>query len=64
MTENIASNTADCAESLYKLVKISGSIQNLLLAKTNIALKLTKDFYMALGENKTLEYINIDFTAK
>ena len=62
MTGNIASNSAVCAESLYKLIKISGSIKNLLLAKTNIALKLTADFFMALGENKTLEYINIDLT--
>jgi hypothetical protein len=36
MTDNKLSNNADTAESLYKLIKISGSIQNLLLGGTNI----------------------------
>lgn len=55
------SNTADTAESLYKLIKISGSLQNLLFGGINIGSKLTIDFYKALGENKTLEHLNLDF---
>ena len=60
MTGNTGSNTADTAESLYKLIKISGSIQNLLLGQVNICLKLKQEFFQALGENKTLEYIDFD----
>jgi hypothetical protein len=38
MTGNTLSNTDETAESLYKLIKISGSIQNLLLGGTNVGL--------------------------
>ena len=60
MTDNLSSNNAETAESLYKLIKISGSIQNLLFGGTNIGLTLTSEFYKALGENKTLEHLNLD----
>ena len=62
ITGNTSSNNAQTAESIYKLLKISGSIQNLLLGRTNIMMTLTEDFMKAMGESKTLEYLNLDFT--
>lgn len=50
----------DCAEALYKLIKISGAIETLILASTGIEAYLTADFFLALGENKTLKTLNID----
>jgi hypothetical protein len=47
-------------EAFYKLIKISGSIKTLLLGGSNIARHLSKDFFMALGESKTMENLNID----
>ena len=61
MTGDKSANNADVAEALYKLLKISGSIQNLLLGGTNILQKLTRDFFIALGESKTMETLNLDF---
>jgi hypothetical protein len=51
---------AETAEALYKLIKISGAIQTLILQNSSVVNQLTEDFYLALGENKTLEYINLD----
>ncbi len=52
----------DTAEALYKLVKISGSLETLVLRNTNINNYLKEEFFIALGENKTLNYLNIDNT--
>ena len=54
--------TNDTAEALYKLVKISGSLETLILRNTNINNFLKEEFFIALGENKTLNFLNIDNT--
>jgi hypothetical protein len=54
---------AETAEAIYKLIKISGAIQTLILKNSSVVLQLTEDFFKALGENKTLEYINLDYTS-
>ena len=59
---NIGGNANVC-EALYKLVKISGSLEHLILNNTNCAPSLTKDFYLALGENKTLKSLHLDSTS-
>ena len=48
------------AEAIYKLIKISGAIETLIFKNTGVQRYLTEDFYKALGENKTLTYINLD----
>lgn len=53
-------NSADTAEALYKLIKISGSLETLILKNTNINNQLKEEFFTALGENKTLHYLNMD----
>lgn len=50
------------AEALYKLIKISGAIEVLNLANSGVAQFFKVDFYKALGENKTLQYLNINGT--
>ena len=50
------------AEALYKLIKISGAIEVLNLANSDVAQFFKIDFYKALGENKTLQYLNINGT--
>lgn len=52
--------SADVAEAIFKLIKISGAIEVLNLGITGINNHLSSDFYAALGENKTLKYINLD----
>ena len=56
----LKTGNAEVAEALYKLIKISGGIETLLLRKTGVQKFLTEDFYKALGENKTLKYLNLD----
>lgn len=58
---NIGGNTNIC-EALYKLVKISGSLENLILNNTGCASSLGQEFFVALGENKTLKSLHIDTT--
>jgi hypothetical protein len=50
----------DTGEALYKLLKISGAIESLIMSRTNVSSYLTVDFMKALGENKTLVYLNLD----
>ena len=50
----------DTAEVLYKLLKISGAIESIIINHTGVSNFLTEDFFKALGENKTLVYLNID----
>lgn len=57
---NMAQTDGETAEALQKLLKISGAIQILLLENCTVLPQLTEEFYKALGENKTLEYINMD----
>ncbi len=53
-------NYAETAEAIYKLVKISGSLETLILKNTGINNILKEEFFIALGENKTLHYLNLD----
>jgi len=43
-----------------KLIKISGAIEVLNLMHSEIAPYLTEEFFIALGENKTLKYLNMN----
>ena len=60
---DMATGTAAMAEALFKLIKISGAIEVLILKNTGVQRYLAEDFYKALGENKTLSYLNLDHTA-
>ena len=51
---NVPLGNNDSGEALYKLIKISGSLEKLLLGNTNIINYLKEEFFIALGENKTL----------
>lgn len=53
-------SSAQTAEAIYKLLKISGAIESLNLSNSGVFRYLTEDFYTALGENKTLNYLNMD----
>jgi hypothetical protein len=44
----------DTAEALYKLIKISGSLETLNMSNTQVGMHLQETFFIALGENKTL----------
>ena len=57
---NVPLSSPDTAEALYKLVKISGSLETLLLENTGINAYLTETFFIALGENKTMHFLNLD----
>lgn len=54
----------DTGEALFKLLKISGAIESLNIHGTGIVNFLTEEFYKALGENKTLVYLNLSSTVK
>lgn len=41
-------------------MKISGSIEHLILNQTECSLGLTKDFFLALGENKTIQSLHLN----
>jgi Ran GTPase-activating protein (RanGAP) involved in mRNA processing and transport len=60
---NIGGNASIC-EALYKLLKISGSLEHLILNNTNAASGMSPDFFMALGENKTLQSLHINTTTR
>ncbi len=53
-------NSSDSAEAIYKLVKISGSLETLILQNTQINNNLKEEFFIALGENKTLTHLNLN----
>ena len=46
-----------------KLIKISGAIETLNLRNTKVEVYLTDEFFKALGENKTLKYLNMNTTS-
>lgn len=45
------------------MLSISGAIETLILKDSSVIGQLTSDFFKALGENKTLSYLNMDRTA-
>ena len=57
---NTASNITETVVSLYKLLKISASIQY-IYAKyiANLNPSLSKEFWVALGENQTLRVLDL-----
>jgi hypothetical protein len=57
---NLTGTNRDTGEALYKLLKISGAIETLLMQNTGVSFHLTEDFFKALGENKTIVYLNLD----
>ena len=47
-------------ESLYKLLRISGSLETIIMSKTdNINQNLSKEFFISLGEIKTLKKLDL-----
>mmetsp|Transcript_30105 Transcript_30105/g.29353 ORF Transcript_30105/g.29353 Transcript_30105/m.29353 type:complete len:257 (+) Transcript_30105:2303-3073(+) len=56
-------SSKETAEALYKLLKISGSLETLILSKTNINNQLSEPFFVAMGESKSLKYLNLDYYA-
>jgi len=63
LTSCTKSASPETAEALFKLLKISGSIETLLLGDTDIAKKLSQQFYVSLGECKTLNTLVLDLPA-
>lgn len=64
---NMANNAvpnADMAESLLKLIKISGAIETINMSMMNICSLLPEQFFVAVGESKTLKYLNLDSSTK
>lgn len=61
---NDAVPNADMAESLLKLIKISGAIETINMSMMNICSLLPEQFFVAVGESKTLKYLNLDSNAK
>ena len=57
---NCGTVSKDTAEAVYKLLKISGAIELLVMRETGVSAHLSEDFFKALGENKTLSYLNLD----
>ncbi len=53
-------NNAECCEGVYKLIKISGSLEYLNISLSGIYDGLSRDFFTALGENKTLKALLLD----
>ena len=54
----------DTAEALYKLLNISGSIETLNLDNADIIPSFTQDFWKAVGQNKTLRYLNLSLSTQ
>lgn len=61
---NDAVANADMAESLLKLIKISGAIETINMSMMNICSLLPEQFFVAVGESKTLKYLNLDSNTK
>lgn len=55
--------TDPIVEAFYKLLKISGSIETLLLGNSDFATKISTDFCTAIGENKTLVHLDVSALA-
>lgn len=56
----IITSSSQTAEAIYKLLKISGAIESLNLSNSGVFRYFTEDFYVALGENKTIQFVNMD----
>lgn len=56
----IKGGDAETAEALFKLINISGSIETLNLSKSSVNHILTEEFFKAVGQSKSLVYLNLD----
>lgn len=56
--------TAELGEALYKLLKISGAIETINMSMTGVFPYLTENFFIAMGESKTLKYVNMNTNAR
>jgi len=54
------SSWTSTVEALFKLLKISGTIETLLVGNTKIGAGLSQDFFLSLGASKTMKHLNID----
>jgi hypothetical protein len=61
---NCTLNSADCIEAMHKLLKISGSIETLMLEGTSFITVIGSDFSKSLGQNKTIKNLILDSTTK
>lgn len=59
----LGGSEADVAESLGKMLRITGSLEELNISNLNIIAYLKDDFFIALGENKTLKTLRADQAA-
>lgn len=50
----------DTAEAVYKLIKISGSLEYLDISGTGLLSTFDKNFYVSLGENKTIKALIVN----
>lgn len=57
--EGLSQTDDDTAEALYKLLKISGAIETLILKGSSVIHQLKEEFCKALGENKTIKYLDL-----
>lgn len=55
----LTGTNADTAEAIQKLVSISGALETLILTNSSVVPSLPVSFYIALGENKTLRYLDL-----
>jgi len=44
---------------LFKLLNISGSVENLILFNSDVCSKLGEQFWQAVGQNKTLKHLDL-----
>ena len=51
--------SVELVESLYKLLRITASLEHLNLERLS-CLNLTKEFFVALGESRTLKTLNLN----
>jgi Ran GTPase-activating protein (RanGAP) involved in mRNA processing and transport len=55
---------AQIAEAIYKLIKISGAVESLNMEKVDCWQNFTEDFFISLGESKTLKYLNMNSSVR
>lgn len=59
----VSQRTDETAEALYKLLKISASLETLRVNNTLLVHNLSNDFWKALAENATLRVLELDTPA-
>ncbi len=60
ISNNSNADVKETAENLYKLIKMSGSLEVLIANNINKLLdNLTRDFYSSLGDNSSIKYLDL-----